>query len=191
LSVAGGEACRMVNARAALPSGAGFIPGAIQRLSVYAFLPGGLLPFVTSVFFLGVLGGHIEERVKLWPYLGLFVFSALVAGMAHMSLGRVGAPSALGPSGAVAGVLGAYLVFFPNVPIRMYGMGRVMSVPAYLFACIWIVALLVNGYGMGGLGGWVRGFLDPFPLSIWGSLAGFGSGALFALAIRGKEEGII
>lgn len=187
----GGESVRWVDARVSLISGAGFVPGAFWRLLAYAFLPGALLPFLGGGLFLAILGPQLEERLGIWPFLGCYALSGISAGIMHLVLGRGGAPPALGSSGAVAGVLGAYLIFFPNIPIRMYGMGRVMSVPAYLFACIWIVALLVNGYGMGGLGGWVRGFLDPFPISIWGSLAGFGSGALYALAIRGKEEGII
>ena len=92
-------------------------------------------------------------------------------------------PAALGSAGAVAGVLGAYLVFFPDVPIAMYGMGRVVTVPAYLFACAWAVAVFLWGWGPGPL----SNLLNPAPYSLPGHLAGFAAGALGAVFCRSVE----
>jgi membrane associated rhomboid family serine protease len=88
-------------------------------------------------------------------------------------------PSALGSAGAVAGVLGAYLVFFPDVPIDMYGMGRVVTVPAYLFACAWAVSVFLWGWGPGPL----SVLFNPTPYSLAGHLAGFTAG-VFGAALR-------
>jgi len=109
----------------------------------------------------------------------------VIAGAAHVLWGKAGAPSALGSAGAVAGVLGAYLVFFPEVPISMYGLGKVVSVPAYLFACAWAVAVFLWGWGPGPL----SALLNPAPYSLAGNLAGFGAGAACAAAWRTWEGG--
>jgi membrane associated rhomboid family serine protease len=93
-------------------------------------------------------------------------------------------PAALGSAGAVAGVLGAYLVFFPDVPIDMYGMGRVATVPAYLFACAWAVSVFLWGWGPGPL----SSLLNPAPYSLAGHLAGFAAGALGAALWRAFED---
>jgi membrane associated rhomboid family serine protease len=92
-------------------------------------------------------------------------------------------PAALGSAGAVAGVLGAYLVFFPDVPIEMYGMGRVVTVPAYLFACAWAVSVFLWGWGPGPL----STLLNPAPYILAGHLAGFAAGALGAALCRSVE----
>jgi membrane associated rhomboid family serine protease len=79
-------------------------------------------------------------------------------------------------------VLGAYLVFFPEVPITMYGAGKVASVPAYLFACAWAVAQFLWGWGP------LSDLLNPAPYSLAGNLAGFGAGAAGATLWRSLEN---
>ncbi|HEY5996649.1 MAG TPA: rhomboid family intramembrane serine protease, partial [Candidatus Deferrimicrobiaceae bacterium] len=190
MSSVGGVACRLPASPGGLPSGTGIGSAPFWLLLAYPFLPGGLLSLATGVLFLFVLGRQVEERVGLMPFAVLYLLGAVVAGMAHMSAGRVGAPIALGSAGAVAAVIGAYLVFFPNVPIRMYGMGRIVSLPAYLFGCCWVVATLMgNPETSGGMGLLLR-FANPTPLSLWGSLGGFLAGAMGAVGFRMHEESV-
>lgn len=190
MSSVGGVACRLPAIPGGLPSGTGMGSAPFWLLIAYPFLPGGLLSLATGILFLFVLGRQVEERVGLLSFVSLYLFGAVVAGLAHMSAGRVGAPIALGSAGAVASVLGAYLVFFPNVAIRMYGMGRIVSLPAYLFGCCWVVATLMgNPETTGGMGVLLQ-FANPTPLSLWGSLAGFLAGALAAVGFRMREESV-
>lgn len=191
MSSVGGVACRLPSLPGGIPSGTGMGSAPLWLLVAYPFLPGGLLSLVTGVFLLFVLGRQVEERVGLIPYAALYLLGAVVAGLFHMAAGRIGAPIALGSAGSVAAVLGAYLVFFPNVPIRMYGMGRIASIPAYLFGCCWLVAMLMgNPEASGGMGMLLR-FGNPTPLSLWGSLGGFSAGALAAVGIRMREDSFI
>ncbi len=189
LSSYGGVSCRLPWPPGGLPSGTGLSGAPFLSLLAYPFLPGGLLPLVTGVLFLFVLGRQVEERTGLIPFAGLYLLGAITAGVVHMVVGRIGAPIALGSSGAVAAVLGAYLVFFPDVPIKMYGMGRIVSAPAYLFACCWAVAILMANPESGGMTGFLLRIADPTPLSLWGNLGGFASGMLYGVAARSKEEG--
>jgi membrane associated rhomboid family serine protease len=178
---AGGVAS--LHARLALPSGTGFsgVPGSALLLT--SFLHGGIVPLGVGCLFLFVLGDNVEDRLGRVPFLLFYLFCGAVAGAAHVVAGKAGMPAALGSAGAVAGVLGAYLVFFPDVPIEMYGMGRVVTVPAYLFACAWAVAVFLWGWGPGPL----SNLLNPAPYSLAGHLAGFGTGVTCAVLYRSVE----
>ena len=119
------------------------------------------------------------------PFLAFYLLCGVVAGTAHVLWGRAGGPAALGSAGAVAGVLGAYLVFFPDVSIEMYGLGRVATVPAYLFACFWVAAAFLIGPGP------FTDLLNPSPLSLPGNLAGFAAGASAAALWRFREAPLV
>lgn len=168
---------------AALPAGTGFVDVPRLALFAYIFLPPGLVPLVVASFFLFVLGDNVEDRMGWGWYLGLYLFCGAVAGAAHVIWGTAGAPSALGPAGAVAGVLGAYLVFFPDVSIRMYGMGKIAAIPVYIFVCAWVVAVFLAGMGPS-LFDFFERLIDPTPLSLPGNLAGFATGVLVAVSWR-------
>lgn len=172
-----------LQARLALPSGTGFSGVPKYALLAAPFLQGGIVPLCVGCLFLFVLGDNVEDRLGRVPFLLFFLFCGAVAGAAHVLWGKAGMPAALGSAGAVAGVLGAYLVFFPDVPIEMYGMGRVVTVPAYLFACAWAVAVFLWGWGPGPL----SNLLNPAPYSLAGHLAGFAAGALGAVFCRSVE----
>jgi membrane associated rhomboid family serine protease len=167
----------------ALPSGTGFTGVPKFALLSTPFLHGGIVPLAVGCLFLFVLGDNVEDRLGRVPFLLFYLFCGAVAGAAHVLWGKAGMPAALGSAGAVAGVLGAYLVFFPEVPIEMYGIGRVVTVPAYLFACAWAVAVFLSGWGPGPL----SNLLNPAPYSLAGHLAGFTAGALGAVLRRYLE----
>lgn len=165
-----------------LPSGAGLAGLSPEALLAAPLLHAGLAPLLAGSLFLLVLGDNVEDRMGSFPFLGFYLFCGAAAGTAHVVWGNAGDPPALGSAGAVAGVLGAYLVFFPNVSIEMYGLGRVASVPAYLFACFWVAAAFLVGPGP--LVDWI----NPCPLSLPGNIAGFGTGIFGGVLWRLGEE---
>jgi membrane associated rhomboid family serine protease len=183
LSWAGAGDLAGLQARLALPSGTGFSGVPKFALLLTPFLHGGIVPLVAGCLFLFVLGDNVEDRLGRAPFLLFYLFCGAVAGAAHVLWGKSGMPAALGSAGAVAGLLGAYLVFFPDVPIEMYGMGRTSTVPAYLFACAWAVAVFLWGWGPGPL----SNLLNPAPYSLAGHLTGFGTGAGIAALLRSWE----
>jgi membrane associated rhomboid family serine protease len=180
-----GAGLRLPGGFPGLPSGSGFgvVPGAAILAS--PFLHAGLVPLIAGALFLFVLGDNVEDRIGRVPFLILYLLCGAAAGVAQLHLGMPGHPAALGSAGAVAGVLGAYLVFFPQVSITMYGLGRVASLPAYLFACAWVVAAFLIGPGP------FTNFLNPAPFSLAGNLAGFGAGVFCAAFWRLLEEAVV
>lgn len=167
-----------------LPSGTGFT--AVPKLSLLfaPFFHAGILPLAVGSLFLFVLGDNVEDRLGIIPYFALYMLCGVIAGAAHVLWGKAGGPPAQGSTGAVAGILGAYLVFFPNISIRMYGMGRIVRLPAYLFACAWVVAAFFLAWGSGPM----MEFLNPAALSLTGNLAGFGTGVSGAIIWRLWED---
>lgn len=165
-----------------LPSGSGIQSVTVPQLLIYPFLHAGMVPLLTGALFLFVLGDNVEDRMGWLPFLLLYLSCGVLAGTAHVLWGKPGGYAALGSAGAVAGVLGAYLVFFPDVAIEMYGLGKVTTVPAYLFACAWVAAAFLIGPGP-----FVE-IVNPAPLSLVGNLAGFGAGVAGAALWRVREE---
>src|SRR4030066_26540 len=165
-----------------LPSGAGFSGVSLPASLVSLFLHAGIVPLGVGSLFLFVLGDNVEDRMGWLPFLLFYLLCGVLAGGAPVFLGQPGGYSALGSAGAVAGVLGAYLIFFPDVSIEMYGLGRVGPPPAYLFACLWVAAPFLLGPGP--LVDWI----NPAPLSLPGTLAGFGTGVFGAVLWRLRGE---
>lgn len=178
----GGGAIALPGGLPGLPSGAGFQGVSLVDLLFSPFLHAGIVPLAAGVLFLIVLADNVEDRMGWLPFLLLYLACGAFAGMAHMLWGKPGGYAALGSAGAVAGILGAYLVFFPEVSVRMYGIGKLTTVPAYIFACAWVAAAFLIGPGP------FTDFLNPSPLSLAGNLGGFGAGALFAIFWRSRES---
>jgi membrane associated rhomboid family serine protease len=167
-----------------LPPGTGFAGVPKLSLLLAPFLQDGILPLAMGSLFLFVLGDNVEDRMGSFGYFLFYLFCGICAGAAHVLWGNAGGPPAHASSGAVAGILGAYLVFFPDVSIRMYGMGRILTLPAYLFACAWVVAVFFLAWRTGPL----AAIFFPSALSLAGNLAGFGSGIAGAALWRFFEE---
>ncbi|MHB8525406.1 MAG: rhomboid family intramembrane serine protease [Candidatus Acidiferrales bacterium] len=144
----------------------------------------GLLPFFTSMFlhagwlhilgnmwFLWLFGGNVEDRLGHAPYLGFYLLCGLGAGIAQ-TLFSLGSPiPSLGASGAIAGVLGAYVIFFPSSRIltlvTLFFWWFFARLPAVLFIGLWFLVQFLSGVtslgsaASGGVAWWahVGGFL--------------------------------
>ena len=166
----------------ALPSGVGFANAHSASILPSLFFHGGVVSFVICSLFLWVLGGDVEERMGHAQFLVFYIGCGLIAGAAHILWGTVGAPVALGSAGAIAGLLGAYIVFFPQTPITIYKAGEITTVPAYYLAGAWAVAQCILVLAP------LPAFLNPAPYSIAGSLAGFAVGVGVAALQRSVES---
>ena len=171
-------------AHIALPSGVGLVEAPLSVLLLVPFFHGGFIPLLVCCFFLFVLGDDLEDRIGHIPFFFFYLACGVIAGAMHIVFGKAGAPAALGSAGAVAGVLGAYIVFFPHVPITVYRAGEVTSMPAYFLACAWLIALF--------LWGWLPlpeffEVLNPAPYSLAGNIGGFAAGAFGAIFWRSME----
>ncbi len=82
------------------------------------FLHGGWLHLIGNMLFLWVFGNNIEDTRGKVPYLIFYLLAGLAATAAHVGVQPESTLPVVGASGAIAGVMGAYLILYPNVPIR-------------------------------------------------------------------------
>ena len=96
------------------------IPAFFSWTTVFTsmFLHGGLLHVGGNMLFLWIFGNNIEDVMGSLSYVGFYLLSGLVAAAAHIAVQPNSTVPVVGASGAIAGVMGAYMVLFPNVRIR-------------------------------------------------------------------------
>lgn len=123
------------------PAGPAFFPDKSVELAMFVsmFLHGSLFHLLGNMWFLWLFGNNIEEAFgSIW-----FVFVYLLAGIAatvgFIALNPEGVNPLLGASGAVAGVLGAYLVLFPGRWVISLVVITLLPVPAVVFLGLWFV----------------------------------------------------
>jgi membrane associated rhomboid family serine protease len=95
-------------------------PGKREWLAVLTsmFLHGGLLHLAGNMLYLWIFGNNIEDRLGPVAYLGFYVAGGVVATLAHVLVNADSTVPVVGASGAIAAVMGAYLAWYPNAPIR-------------------------------------------------------------------------
>ena len=111
------------------------------------FMHGGWLHLGSNLLFLWIFGDNVEQRFGKIPFLLFYLLSGVVATFAQIYLDPDGIIPNLGASGAISGVLGAYLVLFPRNRVHALFFWFIVSVPAFLAIGTWIVLQLFNGWG--------------------------------------------
>ena len=136
------------------------------------FMHGGFAHLGGNMLFLWIFGDNIENRLGHSRYFVFYIICGIIASLAHVMTSYffnmdLNIPS-LGASGAISGVMGAYLVLFPRRKVNVLLLRFIMAVPAMLSLGIWILLQLVSGMGM--LGGKSDGV--AYAAHIGGFLAG-------------------
>jgi membrane associated rhomboid family serine protease len=140
------------------------------------FLHGGIMHIVGNMLFLWVFGNNVEDRMGSPVFLGFYLLSGVAAAYSQVLPGPDSAIPLIGASGAVAGVLGAYIVMFPHARVRtlvIFYFITVIQLPALVVLGFWF--LLQAFQGVGSLAGDVGG------VAWFAHIGGFIFGALVAL----------
>jgi membrane associated rhomboid family serine protease len=129
------------------------IPGAPGPEPIYLtvitamFMHGGYAHLFGNLLYLWIFGDNVEERMGSLAFFGFYVLCGVVATLAQVALNPDGVLPNLGASGAISGVLGAYIVFFPRNRVHALFFYFVISVPAFIAIGIWILFQFFNGMG--------------------------------------------
>lgn len=113
------------------------------------FLHGGLLHLIGNMWYLWIFGDNVEDRLGHVRFLAFYLFCGIIAGLFHTLFNLNSRVPSIGASGAIAGVLGAYLVTFPHarvlalVPILFFW--QIVEIPAIIFLGFWFVMQFLNG----------------------------------------------
>lgn len=114
------------------------------------FMHGGLLHIVSNMLFLWVFGDKIEENFGHWRFIAFYLLCGLIASLAHILFEPQALIPSLGASGAIAGVLGAYIMLYPHEEIRvLLPLGfffTIIRLPAFLVIGSWIILQFFNQF---------------------------------------------
>jgi membrane associated rhomboid family serine protease len=144
------------------------------------FMHAGLLHLAGNMLYLWIFGDNVEDRLGSFPYLVFYLVGGILATLAHVFTNPGSAVPIVGASGAIAAVLGAYLVLYPQsriltfIPIGF--LMRLKLVPAIIVLGLWFVLQLFNGVLSLGQ---VQGGGTAFWAHIGGFLAGIIMGSFF------------
>jgi membrane associated rhomboid family serine protease len=144
------------------------------------FLHGSLAHLLGNVWFLHIFGDNIEDRLGHIGYLVFYIGSGIAASLAQYLLMTESTIPTIGASGAIAGVMGAYLFLYPSarivslVPIAFFL--QVMVIPAPVFLGIWFVIQLVQG-------SFSLGAMEAAGVAWWAHIGGFVAGIAVALFV--------
>jgi membrane associated rhomboid family serine protease len=156
-------------------------PSFVGALLFSTFLHAGFLHIAGNMLFLWVFGNNIEDFLGKVKFLIFYLAAGIAAGFAHVLVNLEGIPSllpAVGASGAVAGVMGAYLVLFPrarvNTLVPLFFIWTVIQLSAWVVLGIWFV---------------FQFFTSPDAGVAWmAHVGGFVFGAIAILALGGRPH---
>jgi membrane associated rhomboid family serine protease len=150
------------------------------------FIHAGWLHFLGNMLYLWIFGDNVEDRLGHFRYLVFYLVCGVVAGVSHIYMNPTSMLPTLGASGAIAGVMGAYLVLYPHsrvltlIPLFLFYM-RVIEVPAVVFLGIWFVIQFLTGTAGAGA--------ESGGVAVWAHVAGFLAGVAWVLIFRARRVG--
>lgn len=146
------------------------------NLVTYAFLHADWLHLLSNMLFLWVFGDNIEDALGHMRFLVFYIACAVLAALAHLMFNLNDNAPLIGASGAVAGVMGAYILLFPHA--RVFVLAKI----------VWFIPLPVPAFWM--LGFWVATQVfyvligSDEPVAWWAHIGGFLAGLVLAPLMR-------
>jgi len=155
--------------------------GDMRDILTSMFLHAGWFHLLGNMLYLWIFGDNIEDRLGHLRYLLFYLAGGVFAAFAHYFTNPYSTIPTVGASGAIAAVLGAYLVIYPQsriytfIPIGFFA--RLTLVPAVVVLTLWFIMQLFSGVGSLGLG-------DQVGTAYWAHIGGFVFGLLIGLIFK-------
>lgn len=158
-------------------------PGSLITPLTSMFLHGGLGHVLGNLWFLFVFGNHLEEALGRARFVGFYLACGLAAAATQVGIDPTSAVPMIGASGAIAGVLGAYIVFFPRARILTFvPVFFLLEVPAFVYIFLWFALEVVRATFSLGASGAEGG------IAFFAHVGGFLAGVALALLLRPRAE---
>jgi membrane associated rhomboid family serine protease len=165
---------------------AGLDAGDISDIFTSMFMHAGLAHIIGNMLYLWIFGDNVEDAMGHVKYLLFYLFGGVVASFAHVLTNPNSQIPTVGASGAIAAVLGAYLVLYPRsrvltiIPLGFFM--RMTTVPASIVLGLWFILQLFSGVlSMGGPE-------DVGGVAFWAHIGGFLTGVVLAKLLAGQRR---
>ena len=142
------------------------------------FMHGGWGHLILNMWFLWVFGNNIEDAMGHGRYLVFYLLAGVLAAAAHIVSAPDSPVPTVGASGAISGVMGAYVVLYPRVRVDtliiVFVFIRVLPLPAWAMLLYWFALQVLTGVATAGAGGAAGG------VAVWAHVGGFVAGVVLA-----------
>ncbi|WP_395373705.1 rhomboid family intramembrane serine protease [Marinicella sp. W31] len=164
------------------------IPAEIMRGEAYhttvttMFLHGGYMHIAVNMLFLWIFGDNVEDAMGHWPFLIFYLLCGFGADALHIFSNTASVIPTVGASGAIAGVMGAYLLLYPkakvDVLLIIVVLVKLITIPAFVVLMAWMAFQIYGGIGSSGVG-----------VAYWAHIGGFIVGLLLSVPLWLKLGG--
>jgi membrane associated rhomboid family serine protease len=149
----------------------------VLRMFTSMFLHADVLHIFGNMLFLYVFGDNVEDRMGHVKFLFFYLFSGFAASLAHFMIDPFSMVPAIGASGAISGVMGAYMVMFPFARVRVFYRFFMVRLPAVVYLGFWFLMQLFES------------MLPEYAgIAYWAHIGGFITGVIVALLFFRKER---
>jgi membrane associated rhomboid family serine protease len=152
------------------------------------FLHGGWLHIIGNMWFLWIFGANVEDRFGPVVYLFFYLVCGLGSGLSQVLFSWGSSIPSIGASGAISGVLGAYVVFFPGSRIltlvTLLIIWFLARIPAIVFIGLWFIMQFLSGLGS-------LGAVNAGGVAWWAHVGGFALGAIIAFATKSESRAAV
>jgi membrane associated rhomboid family serine protease len=147
------------------------------------FMHGSWMHLIGNMVYLAIFGDQVEDRLGHIRFFIFYLFAGVVATLTQIFAEPTSVIPSIGASGAIAGVLGAYLVLYPHNRVKVLLLRNIVIVPASLVLGMWVILQLMGHastqQGQGGV---------AYMAHIGGFVVGFATGALLRVVKSPRRE---
>ena len=151
-------------------------PHVVIPLITSMFLHGGWMHLLGNMLFLFIFGDNVEDKFGHVRYAIFFIIAGFAAALTQIYFDPMSRVPMIGASGAIAGVMGAYVLLFPKARITtlifILIFIKIIELPAFLFLGLWFLMQILSGVMAFGIGG------DAGGVAWWAHIGGFSVGLL-------------
>lgn len=162
---------------------AAFVP---STLITSMFLHGGWSHVIGNMWFLWIFGDNVEDRMGHFRYIVFYLLCGVTAAIGQILIDPSSTVPTIGASGAIAGVMGAYLVLYPKsrvlTLVTLIIFWEIIELPAVMLLGVWFLMQLVNAGAVAATAGTTSG-----GVAFMAHVAGFAMGALAVFVFKRKE----
>ncbi|MFK7996465.1 MAG: rhomboid family intramembrane serine protease [Granulosicoccus sp.] len=145
------------------------------------FMHGSWMHLIGNMWFLWIFGNNVEDSMGGARFAVFYLLTGVIASITQIVTDTGSVVPMVGASGAIGGVMGAYIVLYPKVHVHMFFLFRTFAIPAILMLGYWVITQLIGGFSsIGSVGGGV---------AFWAHAGGFLSG--MALILFFKDEKLL
>ena len=144
------------------------------------FLHGGIAHLLGNMWFLWIFGDNVEDEIGRVKFAVFYLLCGVAGAAAHVAVNAQSSIPMVGASGAISGVLGAYLVLHPSARIKMFAGIRFIQLPAWFYLLLWMglqVVAVSQASKIAGMG-----------IAYWAHIGGFVAGMFLSVFVTPRTN---